>query len=98
MAADVVECTDFAIAAAHRDHRQAGAIDDDVITGTLQLANVREQLPAAVEDRATVEGRHRLVGIEARGQGGGVAERLYGEVCVHAASITRRRPLKQSSC
>src|SRR5207342_1678472 len=90
MAADVVERADFTIAAAHRDHRQPGAIDDDVITGTLQLADVCEQLPAAVEDRAAVECRHRRVGIEARGQGGGVVERLCGEVGgVHARSMCR---------
>ena len=80
MAADVVEHADLAVAAAHRDHRQPGEIGDDVVAGVPQLADVRDQLPAAVEYQSAVERGDRRFGIVARGQRRGVVERLRGEV------------------
>ena len=67
MAADVVEDADLAVGAAHGDHRQAGEIADDVVAGVLQLAHVREELPAAIEDQRAVERDRRGVGVVARG-------------------------------
>ena len=87
MAADVVHHPDCVVRSAHCYHRQTGQIGDDMVAGAAQLRDVRDQLPAAVEDRAAVGGCHLRSRVEARGQGGGGCVRLRGEVGLHAPSI-----------
>ena len=77
MAADVVQYANFAIGAAHCEHRQAGEVGDHMIADLLQLADVRDQLPAAIEDRATVECGHAGIGIEVRRRRTRAVERLW---------------------
>src|SRR5690606_26852936 len=49
MPADVVEGAHRAVGTPHRQHRQAGAVRDDVVARVRQAGHVREQVPAAVE-------------------------------------------------
>ena len=94
MPAHVVEDADGIVGAAHREDRQAGEVGDHVVAGGLQLRDVRDQLPAAVEDRAAVERGHAGIDVIARGQRGSGGGGLRGEVMrgIHPPSMARRDP------
>jgi hypothetical protein len=80
MAAHVVEHAHDLVRAAHRDHRQAGEVADHVVARVAQLAHVRQQLPTAIKDQRAIHRGVRRIGVETRGQGGGVVQRLRVEV------------------
>jgi hypothetical protein len=75
-----VEDANDIVRAAHGDHRQPGEIRDRMIARVAQLAHVRDELPAAIEDQRAIHRDERGVGVEARGQGGRVFQRLRREV------------------
>lgn len=76
VAADVVQHADRAVEVAHGEHRQAGEIGHHMVAGFGELANVRDQVPAAVEDRAAVQGDDARIGVAARRQRRGLRQRL----------------------
>ena len=89
MPAHVVEHADDIVGTTHRDDRQACEVADDVIAGIAQLAHMRDQLPAAIEHHASVDGLHGCVDVVTCRQRSGGRVGLRGEirVCVHAGSM-----------